>query len=168
MGKVLLSQVSVCSHFKGRERGYLPWTGVPTLDGGRVYLPWMGEGAFTLDRGKGTYFGWGRGTYLGQGKGTYLGWVEREPTLNGGEGTNLGQKGRVPTLEGGGVPTLDGGIPIYPGQVMLQAVCPFLASHRRTFLFYCWLIRVSLLITLGALNILSQQMLRPLRQFYDN
>ena len=30
--------------------------GVPTLDRGRRYLPWMGEG---------TYLDWGRGNYLG-------------------------------------------------------------------------------------------------------
>ena len=46
--------------------------GVPTLDGegvpsldGEGYLPWMGEGVSTLDRG-GTYLEWGRGTYLVQ------------------------------------------------------------------------------------------------------
>ena len=48
MGKVLFSQVSVCSQGVGEGGGYLPWMGVtylgrgvPTLDGGR-HLPWIG------------------------------------------------------------------------------------------------------------------------------
>ena len=95
----------------GRGGGtYLGWgEGVPTLDGGRRYLPWMGEG--------GTYLGWGGGTYLEWGEGVptldgggvptldvgrgYLPWMRGVPTLDEGE--------RVPTLDGGGgesVPTL--------------------------------------------------------------
>ena len=78
---------------------YLPWRGVPTLDGG--YLPWPG----------GTYLRWGRG-YLGQG-GTHPGW-----------GLSTLARG-VPTLTKGylpwGVPTLSRGVPTlaggnYPGQ----------------------------------------------------
>ena len=73
--------------------------GVPTLDWGGVYLPWMGMSTYlgwggevptlddggdevpTLDGGGGTYLGWGRGTYLGWGKGV--------STLDKGRGTNL-------------------------------------------------------------------------------
>ena len=124
MGKVLFSQVSVCSHFRGK--GYLPWMGggVLTLDGGEV--PTLGSGrggVLTLDGEGGTYpgwwggtyLGWGRGTYLGQrGGGTYFGWGEGVPTLDGGrEYLSQTGEGYLPGMAGGGT---------YLGQIMLRAV----------------------------------------------
>ena len=62
--------------------GYLPWMGVgvptldrggvPTLDRRRGYLSWTGEGVPTLDERGGTYLG--QGGYPGGG-GTYPGQV---------------------------------------------------------------------------------------------
>ena len=75
---------------------YLGWRErVPTLDRGRGYLPWMGEGVPTLNRGG--------GTYLGQGEEVHnLGYPSPHPDLAGGRGTYLGQWEGGPTLEGGG------------------------------------------------------------------
>ena len=88
MGKVMFSQVSVCSHFGGWE-GYLPWTGerayLPWMEEG--YLPWMWRGVPTLDRGMGTYLGWWEGIPTLDRKG-YLLWMGGGvPTLDGGGGT---------------------------------------------------------------------------------
>ena len=47
--------------YLGLER-YPPWIGgLPTLDGGEGYLPWIGEGVPTLDGGVCTYLGQGEG-----------------------------------------------------------------------------------------------------------
>ena len=68
-----------------------PGGGVPTLDAGRIPTlgyppswPGWGDGVSTLDRGWGTYLGWGRGTYLG---------VPPILTWLGGGGIYLGQEG---------------------------------------------------------------------------
>ena len=87
-GKVLFSQVSVCSHLGGGGT-YLPgrWGGVPTLRSGWGGVP--------------TQLWTGGGTYLGQGG--YL--------LSSGRGgvPTLARVGGVPTqLWTGGVPTLAG------------------------------------------------------------
>ena len=95
-------RVLPCSRWS--KGGYLPWWGVPTLDGG-TYPRWGGGYLPQLTRGGGYYLGQGRGTYLGQGRGTYLGWDE----------------GYLPWTEGG-VPTLDGAGDTYLGQVMLREV----------------------------------------------
>ena len=98
---------------------YLPWmgAGVHTLNRGylplmgRGYLPWIGEGVPTLDRGR-----------------EYL-------TLMGGEGTYFGQGEGLPTFDGGGVPER-GYLPWMGGTTGYAAGGTSLAaSRRRTFLF---------------------------------
>ena len=120
---------------QGRRGTYLGWGRGPMLDGegvqmggslpwmrrgtylgqGERYLPWMGEGIPTLDRGEGTYLGWGEGVPpFDRGGGVPTSDGERVPTLDGAGATYIG-RGRgylpwtegVPTLDGGGVPTLD-------------------------------------------------------------
>ena len=96
----------VCQH-----GGYLPWKGevIPTLDGGRVCLPWMG-GVPTLHKGG--------SAYLGQGE-EYLSWTgDGAPSLEWRGVLTLDRRGylpwmgeEIPTLPwmGEGVPTLDSG-----------------------------------------------------------
>ena len=70
-GKVLFSQVSVCSHLGGTS-----------LDREGIYLGW-GEGVPTLDGGGGTYLGRGKGVPTLDRMEEYLPWTWGIPNLDG-------------------------------------------------------------------------------------
>ena len=104
------------------NEGYLPWPGVPTLEGGYLtwpgwYLPWLGD----TYPGRWEYVPWTGDTYPEWGG--YLPWVGVH-ILDRGRGTYLGLGGIYP-----------GWGRYLPWTGYAASDTPLAASHRRIFLF---------------------------------